>query len=98
MPFGCFRLIFNAIARSADLDRRAGRHGDPEMAHPHFAVLREFLVIGDMGVCLDDIGPGRSGGFEASGEILERLFELRPHVSWADDVAVDVARQVGFVR
>src|SRR5882757_8470063 len=46
------------------------------------------------GVGLDDVGPGGAGRLETPVEVLERLFHLRPHVAFADAVAVDVAGQL----
>src|SRR5262249_14857684 len=82
------------LRETADLDRRAGRTGYPEVAHAHVGALRERLIVRDEGVGLDDIGPGRAGSREAGVKVLEGLFELRPHVARADDVALLVARQL----
>src|SRR6187397_2444632 len=64
------------LGEAADLDCRAGRAGDAEIAHAHVAALREFLVVGDKGIGLYDIGPGRPGRLQAQIEVLEGLFEL----------------------
>src|SRR4051794_39359293 len=53
------------LRQAADLDCRAGRAGDSEIAHAHIAVLREFLVVGDEGIGLDHVFPGRAGRLEA---------------------------------
>src|SRR5215831_16074397 len=79
------------LGETADLDRRAGRTGYAEVAHAHVGALRERLIVRDEGVGLDNIGPGRAGGLEAGVKVLEGLFELRPHVARADDVALCVA-------
>src|ERR1043166_355968 len=82
------------LSETADLDRRAGRTGYPDVAHAHVGALRERLVVRDEGVGLDNIGPRCAGGLEAGVEVLEGLFELRPHVARADDVALCVACQL----
>src|SRR5215468_4401865 len=82
------------LSETADLDRRAGRTGDPDVAHAHVGALRERLVVRDEGVGLNNIGPSCASGLEAGVEVLESLFELRPHVARADDVAVCVACQL----
>src|SRR5467141_809789 len=46
------------------------------------------------GVRLDDVGPGGASYLEAPVEVLERLFHLRPHVAFADTVAIDIAGQL----
>src|SRR5262249_58929205 len=79
------------LGETADLNRRAGRTGYAEVAHAHVGALRERLIVRDEGVGLDNIGPGRAGGLEAGVKVLEGLFELRPHVARADDVALSVA-------
>src|ERR1700704_4855938 len=61
------------LREAADLDRRAGRAGDAEIAHAHVAALGEFRVIGHEGVGLDDIGPARTRGFETGVEVFEGL-------------------------
>src|SRR4029077_889847 len=50
--------------------------------------------VGDKSVGLDDIVPGRAGGLQAGVEVLESLFELGPHIAWADNVAGRVPRQL----
>jgi hypothetical protein len=82
------------LGEAADLDRRAGRTAHPEIPHAQVRALRERLVVVDEGVGLDNIGLGSAGGFQAGVEVLEGLFELRPHVARADDVAVCVASQL----
>src|SRR5262249_37140548 len=82
------------LSETADLDRRAGRTGYPEVAHAHVGALGECLVVRDEGVGLNNIGPSRSSGLEAGVEVLKGLFELRPHVARADDVALCVACQL----
>src|SRR6516164_9772254 len=82
------------LSETADLDRRAGRTRYPEVAHAHVGALRERLVVRDEGVGLNNIGPSRAGALEAGVEVLEGLFELRPHVARADDVALCVACQL----
>src|SRR5262249_50319224 len=42
----------------------------------------------------NNIGPSRASGLEAGVEVLKGLFELRPHVARADDVALCVACQL----
>src|SRR5438874_6458148 len=69
------------LREAADLDRRAGRAGDAEIAHADIAALRELGVIGDEGVGLDDVGPGRAGRLQAGVEVLEGLLHLRPHIA-----------------
>src|SRR5205085_11358036 len=75
-------------------DGRAGRGRDPEIAHADVGALLELVDVGDKGVGLDDVGPGGTGRLEAPVEVLERLFHLRPHVAFADTVAIDVAGQL----
>src|SRR5262245_33905168 len=82
------------LSETADLDRRAGRTGYPEVAHTHVGALGECLVVRDEAVGLNNIGPSRASGLEAGVEVLKGLFELRPHVAWADDVALCVACQL----
>src|SRR5262245_105685 len=82
------------LSETADLDRRAGRTGYPEVAHAHVGALGECLVVRDEGVGLNNIGPSRASGLEAGVEVLKGLFELRPHVARADDVALCVACQL----
>src|SRR5499425_3591170 len=82
------------LSETADLDRRAGRTGYPEVAHAHVGALGECLVVRDEGVGLNNIGPSRASGLEAGVEVLKGLFELRPHVARADDVAFCVACQL----
>src|SRR5204862_262604 len=75
------------LRKAADLDRRAGRAGDPEIAHPHIAALGELGIVRDKRVGLHHIGPARARRFQARVEVLEGLLHLRPHVARADDVA-----------
>src|SRR5215471_21717187 len=82
------------LSETADLDRRAGRTGYPEVAHAHVGALGECLVVRDEGVGLNNIGPSRASGLEAGVEVLKGLFELRPHVARTDDVALCVACQL----
>src|SRR5262245_4261173 len=82
------------LSETADLDRRTGRTGYPEVAHAHVGALGECLVVRDEGVGLNNIGPSRASGLEAGVEVLKGLFELRPHVARADDVALCVACQL----
>src|SRR3984893_3574970 len=82
------------LSETADLDRRAGRTGYPEIAHAHVGALGERLVVRDEGVGLDNIGPSRASGLEAGVEVLKGLFDLRPHVARADDVALCVTCQL----
>src|SRR6516162_9948617 len=82
------------LSETASLDRRAGRTGYPEVAHAHVGALGECLVVCDEGVGLNNIGPSRASGLEAGVEVLKGLFELRPHVARADDVALCVACQL----
>src|SRR6516164_126232 len=82
------------LSETADLDRRAGRTGYPEVAHAHVGALGECLVVRDEGVGLNNIGPSRASGLEAGVEVLKGLFELRPRVARADDVALCVACQL----
>ena len=82
------------IGETSDLDRRAGRGGRAEIAQPHVAVLREFFIVGDIGVGLDDVGEGGAGGFEAGLDILPDLLDLGAHVALADAIAVRVAGEL----
>jgi hypothetical protein len=84
----------NPKSETADLDRRACRTGYPEVAHAHVGALGERLIVRDEGVGLNNIGPSRASGLEAGVEVLEGLFELRPHVARADDVALCIACQL----
>src|SRR5262244_3701493 len=58
------------LSETADLDRRAGRTGYPEVAHAHVGALGECLVVRDEGVGLNNIGPSRASGLEAGVEVL----------------------------
>src|SRR5262249_43922968 len=62
------------LSETADLDRRAGRTGYPEVAHAHVGALGECLVVRDEGVGLNNIGPSRASGLEAGVEVLKGLF------------------------
>src|SRR5690348_11042298 len=42
------------LSETADLDRRAGRTGYPEVAHAHVGALGERLVVRDEGVGLNN--------------------------------------------
>src|SRR5690242_9762845 len=77
-----------------DADGRAGRGRHPEIAHADVGALLELVEVGDKGVGLDDFGPGGAGRLETPVEVLEGLLHLRPHVAFADAVAVDVAGQL----
>jgi hypothetical protein len=85
----CLRL-----SEAADLDRRAGRTGDPEVAHAHIATLGKRLVVRDEGVGLDDVRPSRASGLEAGLQVLKGLFDLRAHIARTDDVALRIACQL----
>src|SRR5436853_1176600 len=78
---------------TGNADRRAGRGRHPEIAHADVGALLELVEVGDKGVGLDDVGPGGAGRLETPVEVLEYLFHLRPHVAFADTVALDVAGQ-----
>jgi hypothetical protein len=52
---------------TADLDRRAGRTGYPEVAHAHVGALGERLIVRDEGVGLNNIGPSRASGRSPDG-------------------------------
>src|SRR6516162_2137693 len=82
------------IGEAADLDRRAGRGGRAEIAHPHVGVLGELLVIGDVGIGFDDVGQGSAGRFEAGLDVFANLQDLGPHVAFADANPLRVARQL----
>src|SRR5262245_20691006 len=93
----CDHLDLNhclSLSETADLDRRAGRTGYPEVAHAHVGALGECSVVRDEGVGLNNMGPSRASGLEAGVEVRKGLFELRPHVARADDVALCVACQL----
>ena len=79
---------------TGDADGCAGRGRHPEIAHPDIGALLELVEVGDKGVGLDDVGPGGARRLETPVQVLERLFHLRPHVTFADAVAVDVAGQL----
>src|ERR1700747_2671466 len=79
---------------TGDADGCAGRGRHPEIAHADIGALLELVEVGDEGVGLDDVGPGGTRRLETPVEVLERLFHLRPHVTFADAVAVDVAGQL----
>jgi len=79
---------------TGDADGRAGRGRHPEIAHADIGALLELVEVGDKGVGLDDIGPGGAGRLETPVEVLECLFHLRPHIAFADAIAVDVAGQL----
>src|SRR5271166_5692895 len=61
---------------AGDADSRAGRSRHAEIAHAYITALLEFVKVGHERVGLDDIGPGRAGGFQAAVEVLERLLHL----------------------
>ena len=82
------------VGQPADLDRRAGRRGRAEIAHPHVGVLGELLVIGDIGIGLDDIGQGGAGGFKAGLDVFADLLDLGPHIALADAHPLRVTRQL----
>ena len=65
------------LSETADLDRRAGRTGYPEVAHAHVGALGECLVVRDEGVGLNNIGPSRASGLEAGVEVFEGLRAAR---------------------
>src|SRR6516165_6435967 len=75
---------------TGDADGRAGRGRHAEIAHADIGALLELVEVGDKGVGLDDIGPGGAGRLETPVEVLERLFHLRPHFTFANTVAIDV--------
>ena len=50
------------VGEAADLDRRAGRSGRAEIAHPHVRVLGELRVIGHVGIGFYDVRQGGAGG------------------------------------
>src|SRR5262249_21731504 len=80
--------------KATDLDCRAGRRRRAEVVPPHVAVFREFRVIGDESVGLDDVGEGGTRRFEAGLDVLADLLDLRPHVALADTIAVGVAGEL----
>src|SRR6516164_285029 len=82
------------VGQPADLDRRAGRRGVPEVAHPHIGVLGELRVIGDVGIGLDDVGQGGADGFEAGLDVLADLLDLGAHITLANAHPLRVARQL----
>ena len=47
-------------------------------------MLGELLVIGDIGIGLDDIGQGVAGGFKAGLDVFGDLLELGRHIALAD--------------
>src|SRR5260370_41020580 len=57
-------------------------------------MLREFLVIGDVSVRLDDVGEGGAGGFETGLDVLADPLDLGVHVTLADAIAVGVAGEL----
>src|SRR5712671_3229997 len=59
--------------QAADFDRRAGRCGGAEIAYPHVAVFRELLVVGDVGVGLDDVGEGSARRLETGLDVFPDL-------------------------
>src|SRR5438128_6345487 len=79
---------------TGNADGRAGRGRHPEIAHADVGALLELVEIGDKCVALDDVGPGGARRLETPVQVLERLFHLRPHVTFADAVAVEVAGQL----
>src|SRR5215469_2790976 len=79
------------IRKATDLDCRAGRRRRPEVVPPHVAVLREFRVIGNKSIGLDDIGEGGARRLETGLDVFADLLDLRAHVALADTIAVGVA-------
>src|SRR6516164_11233393 len=67
------------LSETADLDRRAGRTGYPEVAHAHVGALGECLVVRDEGVGLNNIGPSRASGLEAGVEVLKAGTSFHRH-------------------
>jgi hypothetical protein len=82
------------LRQTPHFHRRAGGHGVTEIFHSHIGMLEVLVDIRDVGIGSHEVAETCSRGFQRGFEVLERLSQLRAHVSCAHDPTILVSRKL----